>query len=274
MTMILPERVIIKGGGDLATGTAHRLHMAGLKVAILELPQPLTVRTTVAFASAVYQDEIVVEGVRARLIREEEDLEANWKKDFIPVFKDPSWKLVSRLRPHVLVDAIIAKRNTGTYCADAPIVIGLGPGFTAPQEVDAAVETKRGQTLGKVIYNGETVPDTGVPGSVKGYDTARVLRAPAAGKFKPQYDIGQLVQAGQTIGFVNEVPIVAAIDGIIRGMLFGGIEVKQGMKIGDIDPQGRITDYHVISDKARAIAGGVLEAIMHLQAQINGNFKF
>ena len=262
--MKFPERVIIKGAGDLASGTAHRLQQAGFKVAMLELPQPLVVRTTVAFALAVYQGETVVEGVRARLIPPAESPEASWDEDIVPVYVDPAGMLIRRLYPHVFIDAVMAKRNTGTSCNDAPVVIGLGPGFTAPQDVHAVVETKRGHDLGRVIYNGAAAPNTGVPGRVKGYGAERVLRAPAAGVFSPQRSIGELVQAGETLAFVDGIPVVAPIDGMVRGMLFSGLPVEEGMKVGDIDPRGREANCHTISDKARCVSGGVLEAILHL----------
>jgi xanthine dehydrogenase accessory factor len=262
--MEVPERVLIKGAGDLASGVAHRLQQCGFKIVMLELPQPMVVRRTVAFASAVYEGEAEVEGVRARLVRAGEDPAACWEKGIIPVYVDPGAELVGQLSPAVLIDAIIAKRNTGTTCSDAPIVIGLGPGFTAPQDVHAVVETKRGHTLGRVIYAGAAEPNTGVPGEIAAYGAERVLRAPAAGVFYPQRSIGELVQAGETVAFVDGIPVVAAIEGLVRGMLFSGLKVEPGMKVGDIDPRGAAVNCHTISEKARAIAGGVLEAIMHL----------
>ncbi len=262
--MELPDRVIIKGAGDLASGVAHRLWQCGFKIVMLELPQPMVVRTTVAFATAVYEGETEVEGVRARLVRTGEDPAGCWEEGIIPVYVDPTGESAGRLYPPVLIDAIIAKRNTGTKCSDAPIVIGLGPGFTAPQDVHAVVETKRGHDLGRVIYNGAAAPNTGVPGDIAAYGTERLLRAPAAGTFYSQRSIGELVQAGETVAFVDGVPVVAAIEGMVRGMLFSGLKVEPGMKVGDIDPRGAAVNCHTISDKARAIGGGVLEAILHL----------
>ncbi len=261
----MPNRVMIKGAGDLASGVAHRLHRSGFNIAMLELPRPLVVRTTVAFASSVYQGEMEVEGVRARLAPRTDEPDLYWKEGVIPVYVDPQGELISRLCPHVLIDATMAKRNvTGTRLDDAPIVIGLGPGFTAPRDVHAVVETKRGHDLGRVIFEGTAAPNTGVPGEVAGYAAERLLRAPAAGIFRPQRAIGELVQAGETVAFVNGNAVVAAIDGMVRGMLFPGLTVEKGMKVGDIDPRGREVDCYTISDKARAVAGGVLEAILYL----------
>ena len=264
------DRVIIKGAGDLASGVAHRLHRAGFKVVMLELPQPMVVRTTVAFASAVYQGDMLVEGVRASLAPIAEDPAGYWDKGVIPVYVDPPGEQVKHLCPHVLIDAIMAKRNTGTDYRDAPIVIGLGPGFTAPQEVHAIVETQRGHDLGKVIYAGTAAPNTGVPGEIAGIGAQRVMRAPAAGTFRSERCIGDLVQAGETVAFVDSTPVVSAIDGVVRGLLFSGLTVEQGTKVGDVDPRGREEYCRTISDKARAVGGGVLEAILHLGMQGSG----
>ena len=262
--MELPERVVIKGAGDLASGVAHRLYQCGFKIAMLELPQPMVVRKTVAFAAAVYQGETEVEGVRACLVKAGEEPAGYWEEGVIPVYVDPTGQLIGQLSPQVVIDAIIAKRNTGTKRSDAPVVIGLGPGFTAPQDVHAVVETKRGHALGKVIYDGAALPNTGVPGHIGGYGAERVLRAPVDGIFQAQRSIGELVQAGETVALVSGVPVVANIDGMVRGMLFSPLNVEQGMKVGDIDPRGEAANCHTISDKARAIGGGVLEAMLRL----------
>lgn len=262
--MQLPNPVMIKGAGDLASGVACRLWQSGFKIIMLELPQPMVVRSTVAFASAVYLGEMEVEGVKARLANIEDDFSSLWERGIIPVCVDPAGELVSKVRPPVLVDAIVAKRNTGTSSSDAPVVIGLGPGFVAPGDVDAVIETQRGHDLGRVIYNGGAAPNTGVPGDISGYGAERVLRAPAGGVFNSQRRIGELVQAGETVAFVDGVPVVSAIDGMVRGMLFSGLPVRKGMKVGDIDPRGASANYSTVSDKARAVGGGVLEAILQL----------
>lgn len=260
-------RVIIKGAGDLASGVAHRLWRCGFDVVMLELPQPLVVRRTVAFASAVYEGKMELEGVQARLCRNENEIEELLTQRIIPVLVDPQGSIINKFKPDVLVDAILAKKNTGTALGDAPIVIGLGPGFVAGKDVHAVVETKRGHGLGKVIYSGSAAPNTGIPGEVGGYSAERVLRAPAAGKFQPLKQIGDPVRQGETLATVNGSPVLAPISGLIRGLLYPGLDVYKGMKIGDIDPRGEEVDFRTISDKARAVAGGVLEAILHLSFQ-------
>jgi len=258
--------VVIKGGGDLATGVAHRLHRAGMRFVITELPQPLVIRRSVAFASAVFRGETEVEGVRARLI-EPCQIEETWRKGAIPVLIDPEARIVNTLRPQVLVDAIMAKRNTGTRIDDAPLVIALGPGFTAGVDCHAVIETNRGHHLGRVITAGSTEPNTGVPGTIAGYTEERVLRAPCNGIFKAQCRIGDQVRAGQIVAYVNGLPVHAQIDGVLRGLLADSVPTMAGMKVGDIDPRRRIEYCFTISDKARAIGGGVLEAILWLQTR-------
>ncbi len=263
----LPSKALIKGAGDLASGTAHRLWQAGFDVVMLELPQPLVVRRSVSFASAVYEGSVSIEGVEARRCREIEEAEQIddlLKKRIIPVFVDPEGKLIQIYQPDVLLDAILAKRNTGTSISDAPLVIGLGPGFIAGRDVHAVIETKRGHDLGRVIYDGSAIPNTGVPGNIAGFALERVLRAPAAGEFTTMKKIGDLVEKGEIVALVGDIPVKAAIGGVLRGLLYPGLKVGPGAKIGDIDPRGAEIAVHTISDKARSVGGGVLEAILHL----------
>lgn len=253
--------VVIKGAGDLATGCAWRLLKSGFDVVMTELPQPLVVRRTVAFAEAVYAGSIRVEGVEAVLAKNKEKALQLLKTGRIPVLVDPEALVVSQLKPVAFIDAVMAKRNTGTKINDAPLVVGLGPGFTAGVDVHAVVETKRGHNLGRVLYQGEAVPDTGVPGDVMGFAAERLLRAPANGVVEPLRNIGDLVKKGETTVFVGSTPLQADISGVIRGMIKAGVWVSSGMKIGDIDPRG-IKEYcYSISDKALAVGGGVLEAV-------------
>lgn len=256
--------VVIKGGGDMATGVAHRLHRAGMRLVITELPQPLVIRRTVAFASAIFRDEVEVEGIRARLV-EPSRIEEMWWEGSIPVLIDPEARIVDSLQPQVLVDAIMAKRNAGTRMHDAPLVIALGPGFTVGMDCHAVVETNRGHYLGRVILAGSAEPNTGMPGTVDGYTEERVLRVPCAGLFQAHYRIGEHVRASQTVAHVNGFPVHAQIGGVLRGLLADGVPTTAGMKVGDIDPRGRVEHCFTISDKARAIGGGVLEAILWLQ---------
>lgn len=180
---------------------------------------------------------------------------------------DEQWHL--RIRPHIFIDAIMAKRNTGTSIEDAPVVIGLGPGFIVGKDVHAVVETKRGLELGRVLYSGSVAEDTGLPGKIAGYSKERLLRAPGTGVFIPEKEIGQLVQRGDVVATVGGVPIIAEISGVVRGILRYGLEVKKGLKVGDIDPRGRDIDCTTISDKARAVGGGVLEAILHFHWRVD-----
>lgn len=261
--MRLPERIVIKGAGDLATGVAHRLWSAGFDLVMLELPEPLAVRRAAAFAAAVFAGEWTVEGVTARLCRDPAAVEAALSRRQAAVLLDPEGEYIRRHTPEVLVDAVMAKRNTGTSRADAPLVIALGPGFRAPEEVHAVVETARGPDLGRAIYRGAAAPDTGVPGEVAGVDTGRLLRAPAAGRFEPVKKIGDRVEQGETVGRVAGVPVIAQTGGLLRGLIYPGLAVRAGMKVGDIDPRGSAVNWRSISDKARAVGGGVLEALLH-----------
>jgi xanthine dehydrogenase accessory factor len=258
-------KVIIKGAGDIASGVAHRLWQSGFDVILLELPQPLVVRRSVAFAGAVYEGTVSIEGVEAKLCRDGGEVEALLAGKIIPVLVDPRGEAISTIKPDVLIDATLAKRNMGTSLDDAPVVIGLGPGFTAGNDVHAVVETKRGHDLGKVYYSGSAAANTGIPGNVFGFAAERVLRAPAGGKFEPLKQIGELVNEGETVAMVNGIPIAAGLTGLVRGMLYPGLEVKEGMKVGDIDPRGKDINFRTISDKARAVGGGVLEAILRLK---------
>jgi xanthine dehydrogenase accessory factor len=263
-------RVVIRGAGDLASGVAHRLWYAGFDVIMLELPAPLVVRRTVSFAAAVFTGSAVVEGVRARICDGPAEAEHLLAQRIIPVLVDPDGTQSQALHPQVLVDAILAKKNTGTTMQDAPVVIALGPGFTAGVDVHAVIETKRGHDLGRAIYSGAAAANTGIPGEVGGFSTERLLRAPADGIFLTWRQIGQLVAAGETVATVDSQAVTANVGGTLRGLLFPGTAVKKGMKVGDIDPRGHEADCLTISDKARAVAGGVLEAIMHLNHKRKG----
>lgn len=259
--------VVVKGGGDLATGVAHRLHRAGMWVIITELPQPTVIRRPVAFASAVFEGEISVEGVTARRVESVTQALACLDEGVVPVLVDPQAGVVRELRPDVVVDATIAKRNLGTHISDAPIVVALGPGFTAGVDCHAVVETARGHYLGRVITQGQATPNTGVPGAVLGYTEERVIRAPCGGVFRGERQIGDRVEAGQTVARVDGEPVVARISGVLRGLLADGLPVHAGMKVGDVDPRGVVDHCFTISDKARAVGGGVLEAILWLRRQ-------
>jgi xanthine dehydrogenase accessory factor len=256
--------VLIRGAGDLASGVAHRLHRSHFKICMTEIPHPLAVRRGVAFSEAIYEGEKEVEGVRAKFISKPEEIESVWKKGNIPIIADSDGKKTRHfLKPDVLVDAIMAKKNLGTQINDAPLVIGLGPGFSAGKDVHIVIETNRGHRLGKMILNGSAEPDTGIPGEIGGYAMERLLRTMKKGIFHPQKSIGDRVSKGSVVAVVEDFPIIAKISGVVRGLLREGVEVRKGMKVGDIDPRSKKESCFTISDKARAIGGGALEAILY-----------
>ena len=261
--------VLIKGAGDLATGVIHRLHRAGMRVVATELPQPLAIRRAVAFASAVYEETWEVEGVVARRVADKGTMDCALAAGEVPVWVDPQAQILQWLRPDAVVDAIMAKRNTSTAIADAPAVVALGPGFVAGQDCHAVVDTNRGHDLGRVILRGRAQADTGVPGRVGNESAQRVLRAPAGGLFVGQSAIGDLVHAGETVADVAGQPVVARLDGVLRGLLHNGLTVHAGWKVGDVDPRAVVEHCFTISDKARAVGGGVLEAILYQLSRLN-----
>lgn len=256
--------VVVKGAGDLATGVIHRLHRAGMRVMATELPQPLVIRRAVAFASAVYEGAWEIEGVTACRVADETAMDRALAAGKVSVWVDPQARIVRWLQPDVVIDAIMAKRNISTTIADAPVVVALGPGFTAGQDCHAVIETNRGHDLGRVIFHGQAQPDTGIPGRVGGEAAWRVLRAPTDGLFVSQHEIGDLVQAGETVAQVSEQPVIAQTDGVLRGLLADGLAVRAGFKVGDVDPRAVVEHCFTISDKARAIGGGALEATLYL----------
>lgn len=257
-------RILIKGAGEMATGIAFRLYMSGMKRIIMtEIEHPLSIRRTVSFSEAIYEGVHEVEGIRAVRIDEPEEVEDIWKKGFIAVMVDPEAKRAKEIRPNVLVDAIMAKRYTGTKIDDAEIVICVGPGFRAGRDCHAVVESQRGHNLGRVIYDGEAEPHTGIPFPVMGFTEERVLRAPHAGKVRHAKSIGEMVKRGEIVLYVDDTPLESKIDGVLRGLI-REIEVKENEKLADVDPRMDVSYCYTISDKARAIGGGVLEAILHL----------
>lgn len=260
--MILDTLVVVRGGGEIATGAAHLLFQCGFSVAVLELPKPLAVRRRVCFAEAVRSGEIVIEGVTGRRGDPGAIASLPAGRTFVPVLVDPEGLCLARLRPRVLVDGRMAKRNLGTHRGDAPLVIGLGPGFRVGTDVHAVVETQRGPDLGRVLWSGCAEADSGLPAPVLGFGAERVLRAPRAGIFRASCRIGTVVSGGSTVGDVEGAPVTARIGGLVRGLLADGVTVQPDMKVGDVDPRGDAVDPGRLSDKARAIASGVLEAVL------------
>ncbi|MBI2216710.1 MAG: EF2563 family selenium-dependent molybdenum hydroxylase system protein [Candidatus Rokubacteria bacterium] len=259
-----PGLVLVKGAGDLATGCAVRLARCGFALVMTELANPTTLRRTVAFSEAVHDAEAVVEGVRARRARDTAEARGIVASGDVAVLVDPEGRAVAELEPGVVVDARMAKRNLGTSRREAPIVIGLGPGFSAGDEVHAVVETNRGHALGSVVLAGEAEPNTGVPGEIAGYDVERLLRAPVAGRLSARRRIADRVDAGDVVAEVEGEPVRAQIAGVLRGLVRDASVVRRGQKIGDVDPRARREHCFTVSDKARAVAGGVLEAMLYL----------
>jgi xanthine dehydrogenase accessory factor len=260
-----PCLIIVRGGGDLGTGVIYRLARSGFPVIALELANPLVVRRRVAVAAAVLEGEILIEDLRGLRVETAAAAQKLAYKGIIPVLVAAELEpLLAQLNQPVcvVVDARLAKRNIDTNIDQAPLVIGLGPGFTAGVDCHVVIETKRGHTLGRTIWQGAALPNTGTPGMIAGRGSERVLRAPAAGEVSWQYEIGVTVEADQLLGTVDGLPVHAPFDGVIRGLIAPGIEVKQGMKIGDVDARADRSACFTISDKALAIGGGVLEALI------------
>ena len=255
--------VLIKGAGDLATGTAVRLARAGFALVMTDLERPTAVRRTVAFSQCMYDGAAVVEGLTARRAFGPAEALAALERGEIPVLADPGAEIRKELPFDGVVDAILAKKNLGTAITDAPIVLALGPGFTAGADCHGVVETMRGHDLGRLLLSGSAAPNTGVPGNIGGYTDERLIRAPADGVFVPLAAIGDRVEAGQPVAEVAGEVARARLTGVVRGMLPAGLAVTRGMKAGDIDPRCEARHCFTVSDKARAIAGGVLEGLLY-----------
>jgi xanthine dehydrogenase accessory factor len=257
------ERVIlVRGAGEMATGVAHRLASCHFKVCMTEGYHPLAIRREVAFSEAVFDGEKKVEGITARHVKSPEQIAAVWGEGKVPVLVDPEAMVKDSLKLDILIDAILAKSNLGTQITDAPLVIGLGPGFYAGKDVHRVIETNRGHNLGRIIADGQAEPDTGIPGSIAGYTEERVIRASEEGRFEAWRKIGESVMAEEIVGRIGEDEVRSRVAGVIRGLLRDGTKVWKGMKMGDVDPRGITAHCYTISDKARTISGGVLEAIL------------
>jgi xanthine dehydrogenase accessory factor len=253
--------VLIRGAGDLASGVAYRLAMAGLRVVMTDLAKPTMVRTTVSYGAAILHGAVVVEGIYARraTLAEVPDVLA---EGIIPVLIDPEKEAIRTLKPDVVIDGRVAKAVLDTQITDAPLVVGLGPGFTAGVDCHAVVETNRGHWLGRVYWSGSAEPDTGIPGAVNGKTTERVLRAPADGLMQQVKVIGCMVRTGELLARIGDAPLLAPFDGVIRGLIDDDVFATQGMKIGDLDPRAAREHCFTISDKSLAIGGGVVEAVL------------
>ncbi len=264
---------VIRGAGDLASGIALRLRRSRIQVVMTDITRPTAIRRTVCFSQAIVHRETVVEDVTARRAEGAARALELLQDGVIPVLADPEGRCIPELRPDAVVDAILAKRNLGTRITDAPVVVGVGPGFTAGEDCHAAVETMRGHYLGRVIYAGSPIPNTGVPGLIGGFAGERVLRAPADGVFHQILDIGAQVKMGDVAATVDGQPMVCTLDGVLRGILADGTPVHRGMKAGDIDPRCEKKHCYCASDKALAVGGGVLEAILALSGALGEGEK-
>ncbi len=271
----MKKLIIVRGGGDIATGTIYKLKRCGFPVLILETEQPSAIRRHVSFCEAVYTGRQQVEDMTATLAHSVEEAVALLEEGQLPLLVDPKGDSIEKLKPLAVVDAILAKRNLGTHRDMAPVVIGLGPGFSAGEggDVHAVIETMRGHDLGRIFYEGSALPNTGVPGDVGGYTKERVIHSPVSGFVRPLKEIGDPVSKGEIIAHIDSenssVPVAATMDGLLRGMIREGFALKAGFKMADIDP--RLSEYKncfTISDKARCIGGAVVEAIFHLGGAI------
>lgn len=255
------KSIIVRGTGDIATAVIIRLHNAGYNVLGVDLDKPTQIRRNVSFAEAMYEGSVTVSGVEARKITDIKQRFALWDKRIVPIFSDENLSCLPDVKPLVVVDAIIAKKNLGTNRKMAPLTIALGPGFYAGRDVDVVIETSRGHELAMIIKEGEAKPNTGIPGIIEGHGKDRVVRAHTSGRWKGIKTFGDEVKKGETIAYIDDEKVEATIDGIIRGMLHDGLEVTPGFKVADIDPRGLSVSWWQPSDKARAIAGAVLEVV-------------
>lgn len=255
--------VIVRGAGDIASGTIHRLIRSGYRVLALEMEKPTVIRRTVSYASAVYEGSIEIDGIKGELAGNYSEAKSIMDEKKAAVLIDPAGESINHLRPNILVDAVLAKKNIGTSIDMAPIVIALGPGFTAGTDAHAVIETNRGHYLGSVIHSGNAQENTGIPGNIAGESERRVLRAPTPGVFSSEHSIGDHIEAGETLAWVDKKAVITEISGTIRGLLADNLHVTEGFKVGDVDPRNNFNHCFSISDKARSVAGGVLEAILY-----------
>lgn len=263
--------IIVRGGGDIASGTINRLHNMGFRVLVLEISKPNFIRRKVCYGEAVYEGEFSLEGTVSKLACSLEEIHSIWEEKKIPVYIDPEMKILEKLSPDVIIDGILAKKNLGMSKELAPVTIGLGPGFEAGKNVHAVIETNRGHNLGRIIYEGKAAENTGIPGIIQGYGKERVIYASAEGILKTVHDIGDVVQKDEIIAYIGTEPVKASLTGLIRGMIREGSFVKKGLKISDIDPrEDQLENCYTISDKARTISGGAVEAVFFL---LNKNNK-
>lgn len=257
------EIVIVRGGGDIATGTIQKLHRVGYRVLVLETKKPTVIRRTVAVATCIYTGEYKLEDITVVKCEDEEDIYLAWENNKIPVIVDPLGKSVDIFKPNYIVDGILAKKNLGFTNMNAPVKIALGPGFEAGVDADIVIETNRGHNLGRLLFTGFPEENTGSPGVIAGVSLDRVIYSEYSGIIEHRRNIGDIVEADETIAVIEGKEVKSKIKGILRGLIENGFEVEKGLKIADVDPrEGELENCYTISDKARAIGGNVLEAIL------------
>jgi len=260
---IADKKVLIRGAGEVASAVAHKLARSNFKICLTEISKPIAVSRGVAFCEAIYDGEKEVGGVTAKLISSPDEISEVWQEGKIPVLIDPEAKVKETLKPDILIDAIMAKKNLGTKITDAPLVIGLGPGFQVGRDVHIIVETNNSENIGKVLFSGEAEPNTDIPLEVAGLTGERVLRLSKNGLFRPTKKMGDMVSTGDIIGWVDDAPVKAKIDGVLRAMIRGDIQVDEKAKLGEVDPRGDVELCYAIRPRTRVIAGGVLEVILY-----------
>ncbi|AGK95488.1 selenium-dependent molybdenum cofactor biosynthesis protein YqeB [Clostridium pasteurianum] len=260
------EIVVVRGGGDIASGTIQKLYRSGFRVLVLEIEKPSSIRRKVCFGEAVYENRITIEEITAVKVRNKDEIFEAWREDIIPVVIDPKGKYIDLLRPEIVVDAILAKKNLGTNRNMAPCTIALGPGSEAGSDVDIVVETNRGHDLGRLIFHGKAAENTGVPGVIAGYSKERVIYSPTSGIINNIRDIGDIVKKEDILAYIGNKTVRATINGVLRGIIKNKTEVFKGLKIADIDPRlSEVKNCFTISDKARNIGGAVLESILYMK---------
>ncbi|AKN30517.1 molybdenum hydroxylase [Clostridium carboxidivorans P7] len=271
---MIEDIVIIRGGGDIASGIVQKLYRSGFKVLIAEVEKPTSIRRKVCFSEAIFDGYVIVEGIKAVLVKNIYEIKKAWSEGIVPVIVDPEGKYIDIIKPQIVIDAIIAKKNLGTNLNMAPMTIAVGPGFEAGKDVDVVVETMRGHNLGRLIFSGMAMKNTGVPGKIAGYSKERVIHSPASGIIDNIKEIADIVKAGEVIAYVDGIEVKATIDGVLRGLIRNESKISKGLKIADIDPRiEEKQNCYTISDKARSIGGAVLEAVLYLKATKTKTFR-
>jgi len=265
----MSELIIVRGGGDIASGVIQKFHRSGFKVLVLETEKPSFIRRAVCYGEAIYEEEVTLEGSKAILAHNTNEVNRILDGGDIAVIVDPCGDTIKKLKPLAVIDAILAKKNLGTNINMAPITIGIGPGFSARQDVDIVIETMRGHDLGRLIFSGEAKKNTGIPGVIKGYGRERVIYSEIGGIIRNIKDIGDFVEKGEIVALIDDTEVISPLTGVLRGLIRDGYHIPKGFKIGDVDPRkDEQQNCHTISDKARNIGGSALEAVLYLRRNI------